>query len=202
MYQSVVFVGSKCVGKSSLIGRLTEGSFSEEYMPTQGVDSKIATYVCTQQEDENEVEVKLSLWDTVDDRRLSWSMDDLYRKADAFVIMFDLTDKASFEAVEGHLAQIMAANKDQKVPKVLVGSKKDLKGERKVKAAKGEKVGKQHKMSYFEVSAENGEGIQALLEELVQKTQAKKHLRVSFSDVQPYISVDMEDERRPQSYIQ
>lgn len=59
----VVFVGESGVGKTSLIGREYDNSFTEKHLATIGVDFRIKTY------DLGLIKIKAQLWDTAGQER-------------------------------------------------------------------------------------------------------------------------------------
>ena len=64
-----------------------------------------------------------------------------YKRNDAVIIVFDLTDKASFEHVKNWIEQV-ETHASANIPMLLVGTKLDLDSERAVSAEEGEKLAK------------------------------------------------------------
>jgi small GTP-binding protein len=63
MILKIVFAGSSGAGKTSLLNRVTEDTFTQNYMATIGVDFKIRTYNMYGRK------VKVQFWDTAGQER-------------------------------------------------------------------------------------------------------------------------------------
>jgi len=59
----ILLIGNQCVGKSTLLLRFAEDTFSSSIIKTIGVDFKIRTLEC------DGYNVKLQIWDTAGDER-------------------------------------------------------------------------------------------------------------------------------------
>lgn len=94
----VFLIGDSGVGKSCLLLRFADNTYSDTYICTIGIDFKIRTMqvdgkVC-----------KLQIWDTAGQERFRTMTCSFYRGAMGIVIVFDVTDKESFNNVR-HWAQ-------------------------------------------------------------------------------------------------
>lgn len=87
----VVLVGNSCVGKSSIVIRYADDEFSEVFLATIGVDFRFKSLPL----DGNKV--KLQIWDTAGHERFRTITSSYYRGAHALMIVFDITDKQSFQ---------------------------------------------------------------------------------------------------------
>ena len=90
-----------------------------------------------------------------------------YKKADGCVLVYDKTNRASFENVKNWMREVKEfANTDIKL--ILLGNKKDLRDEIEINAQVGEKYAKDEGLFYMETSAkENQDGmIQKAIEEI------------------------------------
>ena len=67
-------------------------------------------------------------------------------------MVFDVTDKNSFEKVKDWMGQIKIHNLNEKIVVVLVGNKCDHES-REVTKEEGEEMAKMYKIAYFETSA-------------------------------------------------
>ena len=88
---------------------------------------------------------------------------------DGFVIVYDVTDKESFEAVNGYRDKINERRPN--VPILLVGNKSDLSTKRKVSPEEGKEFAEEHNMLFAETSAKNDEyqTLQKAFTELARK---------------------------------
>lgn len=90
-----MLVGNTGVGKSSLLLRYAEGNFRDGFLPTVGVDFKLRTV------EQAGTLIRLQLWDTPGQNRLAALSTSCMRRAHGLLVVFDLTDRRSFEAVRG-----------------------------------------------------------------------------------------------------
>lgn len=73
MIIKVVFVGDMGVGKTSLLQRTAENTFTEQHIATIGVDFRIKTYQI------GKISVKAQLWDTAGQERFRSIQKPYYR---------------------------------------------------------------------------------------------------------------------------
>ncbi|XP_011845989.1 PREDICTED: ras-related protein Rab-7L1-like [Mandrillus leucophaeus] len=87
----VLVVGDAAVGKTSLVQRYSQDSFSKHYKSTVGVDFALKVL----QWSDSEI-VRLQLWDIAGQERFTSMTRLYYRDASACVIMFDVTNATTF----------------------------------------------------------------------------------------------------------
>ncbi|XP_078500723.1 ras-related protein Rab-7L1 isoform X2 [Lissotriton helveticus] len=87
----VLIVGDATVGKTSLVQRYSNDSFTKHYKSTVGVDFALKVLQWS-----NSETVRLQLWDIAGQERFTSMTRLYYREAAACVIMFDVTNRASF----------------------------------------------------------------------------------------------------------
>ncbi|KAI0713680.1 ras-domain-containing protein [Earliella scabrosa] len=120
----LLLIGDSGVGKSCLLLRFAEDSFTDSYLSTIGVDFKIRTI-----ELEGKT-VKLQIWDTAGQERFRTIAAAYYRGAHGIIMVYDVTDEETFKNVKGWMQEIERyASED--VKKLIIGNKSDL-VERKV----------------------------------------------------------------------
>lgn len=146
-----ISVGSGSVGKTSLIKRFAEGTFRETYIPTLGVD--FATKVIKIQDQT----IKLVLFDTGGQELLGRLRPYYYRGANGAIVCYDITSKASFEALDGWLNEIYIHV--GAIPLILVGNKTDLVDQREVLREQAEAYAQEKNHQYIETSAKSGVGV-------------------------------------------
>lgn len=122
----VVLLGSQGVGKTSLILRYTTRTFSVTPPP-----ATIGSSLHTRKLVHSGVRVKLQIWDTAGQERFRSMAPIYYRGAHVCVLVYDISDKQSFEDVRSWLEEL-----GRSVPKETVifvaGAKIDLDGRREV----------------------------------------------------------------------
>nr|XP_021527026.1 EF-hand calcium-binding domain-containing protein 4B isoform X2 [Aotus nancymaae] len=96
----IVFVGNSAVGKTSFLKRFCEDRFSPGMAATVGIDYRVKTV------NVDDSQVALQLWDTAGQERYRCITQQFFRKADAVIVMYDLTAKQSFLSVRGWLSSV------------------------------------------------------------------------------------------------
>ena len=119
-----MIVGNGAVGKSSMIQRYCRGTFTKSYKKTIGVDF-LEKQLRVHGED-----VRLMLWDTAGQEEFDAITKAYYRGAQACVVAFSTTDRASFDAVKKWKKKV--EDECGHVPMVLVQNKIDLAHDAKV----------------------------------------------------------------------
>ena len=145
-------IGDSGVGKSWLLlrwsgetGKLVKGATS---MPTIGIDFKMKSVMIDGKR------VKVQVWDTAGQERYRNITKTYYRNAHGVVLVYDITDRTSFNNIRSWIQQIQV-HADVNVNKILVGNKCDLIGQRAVTIDEGEALAREYKMAFFETSAFN-----------------------------------------------
>ena len=115
-----VTVGDSGVGKSCLLTRFVSDEYSEQYLTTIGVDFQTVVCMC------RGTIVRAQLWDTAGQERFSVITGNYYRNADVFVIVYDATNRTSFDHVDGWVNQIKQHHNMRNVVKLLCANKADM----------------------------------------------------------------------------
>eukprot|EP00455_Lapot_gusevi_P014509 TRINITY_DN17251_c0_g1_i3.p1 TRINITY_DN17251_c0_g1~~TRINITY_DN17251_c0_g1_i3.p1 ORF type:complete len:253 (-),score=-1.10 TRINITY_DN17251_c0_g1_i3:16-750(-) len=148
----VILLGDSSVGKSSLLSRFTRNEFLLESKTTIGVEFGTHSLLIDGQT------IKVQLWDCCGAERFRAVTAGYYRGAKGAVIVFDLSNRLTFENVEKWLSELEQYAPDTVV--VLVGNKKDLKFARQVSAEEAKSFAEDHGIFYLETSALVGSGVQ------------------------------------------
>ena len=127
-FMKIVLVGSTGVGKSSVMLRFTDDKFNETYVNTIGVDFRFRTLILDGKR------VKMQLWDTAGQEKFRTMTSTYYRGADVIFLVYDITDKSSYDDVMNYWAKEVENNGPQVPFIVLIGTKKDLESRRQVPA--------------------------------------------------------------------
>lgn len=88
------------VGKSSLLIRFSDDTFSGSYITTIGVDFKIRTVLI------DGLRVKLQIWDTAGQERFRTITSTYYRGTHGVIVVYDVTNGESFANVRRWLDEI------------------------------------------------------------------------------------------------
>ena len=149
---SISIFGETAVGKTCICSTFLGLEFRGEHLTTVGIE-KMSSSIKT----EDGVELKLKLWDTAGQERFkSVSVKNL-RYSQAAIVVFDLTEKESFEKVTDRLKEIREFS--DKMPVGLFGNKSDLIDKRVVTQEEINDLCKEENLVYFETSAKNNTGI-------------------------------------------
>ena len=146
-------VGKANSGKSSIFIRFTEGIFSTEPIPTIGSDFK------TKKISINGRKINYQIWDLHGGEFFRKLVKSYYHGSDAFLIVFDITSRESFDDVKFWICSIRETDFPQPVLIVLAGNKSYLYTERKVTKDEAESFATENGINYFETSAKNNEGL-------------------------------------------
>ncbi|XP_060906183.1 ras-related protein Rab-42b [Labrus mixtus] len=162
----IIMLGDSTVGKSSLLKRFTENLFLESINQTVGVDFYVHFL-----EVEPGVRVKLQFWDTAGQERFRSVTRSYYRNSVGGLLVFDMTNRASFDHVKEWHAEVCERVQPYRVLFILVGQKSDIdaEGGRVVSREEAEKLAKQLGVPYAEVSAKTGQNVKEAFELLTRR---------------------------------
>jgi small GTP-binding protein len=123
----VVLIGESGVGKTSLLWSLCNRKLKdgESMQPTIGVDF-LTHKTSVKLSNGNSREATMQIWDTSGQERFRSIASPFYRGADAVVFVFDVTNRASFEALSFWIGKLREFFADGGLPNaLLVGNKVD-----------------------------------------------------------------------------
>jgi small GTP-binding protein len=113
--------------------RYSEDTFSPTVMSTIGVDFKMKTI------DVKGKRIKMQIWDTAGQERFYTITSTYYRGAMGVMLVYDVTNKRSFDSVANWMRNIDENAKDD-VIKMLLGNKCDMEGSREIAKETGVRV--------------------------------------------------------------
>ncbi|GMN33569.1 hypothetical protein TIFTF001_046713 [Ficus carica] len=166
------------VGKSCLLLRFSDGSFTTSFITTIGIDFKIRTIELDGKR------IKLQIWDTAGQERFRTITTAYYRGAMGILLVYDVTDESSFNSnshssillleicfvyrllysqtvdidpfaqyIRNWIRNIEQHASDN-VNKILVGNKADMdESKRAVPTSKGQALADEYGIKFFETSA-------------------------------------------------
>ncbi|KIK06613.1 hypothetical protein K443DRAFT_3067 [Laccaria amethystina LaAM-08-1] len=149
----LLLIGDSGVGKSCLLLRFADDTYTESYISTIGVDFKIRTI-----ELEGKT-VKLQIWDTAGQERFRTITSSYYRGAHGIIVVYDVTDNESFTHVKQWLQEI-DRYASEGVNKLLVGNKSDLTGKKVVEYSVAKEFADQLNIPFLETSAKNATNVE------------------------------------------
>ena len=96
----LILIGETKVGKTCLLLRYTDDTFTHVHMTTIGVENKNKLV---------EIDgkyVNVQLWDTAGQERYRAIASRFFRGADGIILVYDITDHESFEKIETWIKQV------------------------------------------------------------------------------------------------
>ena len=164
----LVVIGDSGVGKTNFIFQFTEGRFSSVHVTTVGFDYKSKIIKLPNKKKV----IKLQVWDTAGQERYMALNKNLFQKVQGIILMYDLTNRDSFEHVQSWLNLIKKNVSNKTV--MLVGNKLDLAEEKRiVTEEEGEDIGKKNDMLFFEGSGASGENVDKIFTKMAEEVYTK-----------------------------
>ncbi|CBJ32986.1 Rab8A, RAB family GTPase [Ectocarpus siliculosus] len=148
MQIKLLMIGDSGVGKTCLLLRYANDSFSQTFITTIGIDFKIKNI------DLDSKRIKLQIWDTAGQERFRTITTSYFRGAQGILLVYDVTDKKSFNSIRNWVAQIQQ-HADVAVNKILIGNKCDMDEDREVSREEGAQLAAEYGIQFFETSAKN-----------------------------------------------
>ncbi|GMH37211.1 hypothetical protein BSKO_05084 [Bryopsis sp. KO-2023] len=158
----LLLIGDSSVGKSCLLLRFADDTYTESYISTIGVDFKIRTV-----ELDGKV-IKLQIWDTAGQERFRTITSSYYRGAHGIIVVYDVTEQESFNNVKQWLNEIdRYANPN--VNKLLVGNKSDLTNKKVVDFQTAKAYADELGIKFLETSAKNATNVEQAFMTMAQE---------------------------------
>ncbi|XP_005412298.1 PREDICTED: ras-related protein Rab-37 isoform X3 [Chinchilla lanigera] len=144
----VMLLGDSGVGKTCFLIQFKDGAFlSGTFIAT----NKVVTV--------DGARVKLQIWDTAGQERFRSVTHAYYRDAQALLLLYDITNKSSFDNIRAWLTEIHEyAQRDVVI--VLLGNKADVSSERVIRSEDGETLAREYGVPFMETSAKTGMNVE------------------------------------------
>ena len=169
----VVLAGDEEVGKSSIVARIKNNTFSDTYIYTMGAHYTIVDINTND----------LQIWDTAGKQHfdaqtylrdnpgkihISVNLESYYSNADVVLYVYDMTNKASFDYLDKHIAdvqQLCPANTVQ----YLVGTKSDKENHVVSQSDVDTLVTKFNLKADYQVSSKSGESVKTMFDDMFEE---------------------------------
>ncbi|PNF39033.1 Ras-related protein Rab-37 [Cryptotermes secundus] len=164
----VMLLGDSGVGKTCLLVRFRDGLFlSGNFISTVGIDfrNKVVTV--------DQSKVKLQIWDTAGQERFRSVTHAYYRDAHALLLLYDVTNKTSFDNIRAWLGEIREYAQDDVVI-MLLGNKADCGSERVVRKEDGERLAREYNVAFMETSAKTGLNVELTFMAVARELKFRK----------------------------
>ena len=158
----LLLIGNAYVGKTLIVQKFIDNTFSKSTVNTIGVDlqSKVI--------DINGKKVKYLIWDTAGEDRMKTMTYSYYRGCHVILVVFDVTDRKSFQNVTTWVECIDKFAKSN-VLRILVGNKTDLVEKRQITTEEGKQLAESYGLKYYEISALKITGLNEMFEDVAKE---------------------------------
>ena len=174
----ILILGETAVGKTCMLLKYTDNTFSEKHLATIGVEYKEKII------NTPKYKVNLHIWDTAGQERFKALTRTFFNGTNGVIFVYDITNKKSFEGVKDWINDGQLQG-DYKA--IICGNKIDLEKSREVKFESLKEFGLKKNMEVFETSAKDGINIKEAFERLVDlilKSKSDKELIREYGDNQ------------------
>jgi len=178
MVAKILTIGESGVGKTCILLRYTDNKFIKHHLTTIGIDYK------TKDVNINGKSIKLKIWDTAGQERFRNITQQYYKGADGIVLVFDLTDRNSFEKIREWMRQIQSYTQRESIAIVLLGNKCDAEN-KAVSAKEANDIAAEYNMKFFETSAMNNINIEDSFKQLSTEIMKIKESKNAGNDATP-----------------
>ena len=156
-----ILIGDSSVGKSNLLLKYTDDTFTENTLQTIGMDFKIHTII------HDSSTIKLQIWDTAGQERFRTITTSYYRGAHAVLMVFDLTNYESFKNIRDWLKELDRYNDSTEI--ILVGNKCDKIDDIKVSDSEIKTFCEEFGIEYISTSAKDGTNVDDVFYNLTRR---------------------------------
>jgi small GTP-binding protein len=178
----LIVIGDSGVGKTQMMIRFTDDTFTAQGVSTVGVDFKAKTINISG------VPHKVQIWDTAGQERFRNITEAYYRKGHGIAIVYDVTNRESFQNIPGWFDSVK--NKCEglgPIPIVLIGNKADM--EAVIPMEEGFQLATEKGAHFFQTSALDGSNIEDAFTDLA--TEAASSMESKRAGDKPATGVEL-----------
>ena len=151
----LIFLGDQGVGKSCILNRFLNDTFTEEYQATIGLDFQSKNIQIENQD------IHLLLYDTAGQEKFRSLIPMYTRDANIILLVYDISNRDSFNHLSDWIKDLTNINFNE-VIFAIVGNKSDLTGSRAITSEEGKKFADERNFIFQEISAKTGSGFSDL----------------------------------------
>jgi len=164
--RKIAVLGSRSVGKSSLVKAFIENHFVDAYYPTiESTFAKSVTY--------KGVEYDCHIIDTAGQDEYSPLNTQYAIGIHGYVLVYTITSRNSFNMIQIVYDKIIDFCGLQEVPCVIVGQKCDLVQDRQVEAIEGQRLAEANKAAFLESSAKDNHNVGKVFETVLAEIEKR-----------------------------
>jgi small GTP-binding protein len=166
----ILLLGEGTVGKTTLKHHYLTGSFTENFTATLGADFATHNFYF----EKFETDVTIIIWDIAGQKSQANIRKAFYSHAKGSLLLYDVTNKSSFEYLEENWLLPLEKILQYKPPILLCANKIDLINERVITTEKGKEFVRKIRekgwdVDYLEISAKEGDNVKKSFELLTEK---------------------------------
>jgi len=161
----LIMIGDSCVGKSCLLIRFSEDTFTTSFISTVGIDFKVRTIQI------DDKIIKLQVYDTAGQDRFRTITAAYYRGSHGVLLVYDVTDERSFSNIRTWIAAM--PEHTSAASKLIVGNKCDLDDKRAVPMHKGQVLAQEYGFDFVETSAKTNINVDLAFTMIVKEIKTK-----------------------------
>eukprot|EP01080_Neovahlkampfia_damariscottae_P007819 gene7819-12292_t len=162
----LLLIGDSGVGKSCLLLRFSDDTFTTSFITTIGIDFKIRTIELDGKR------IKLQIWDTAGQERFRTITTAYYRGAMGILLTYDVTDEQSFQNIRNWMNNI-EEHAAENVNKILLGNKCDLQEKKVVDTGRGQALADEYNILFLETSAKNNTNVEEAFFSIARDIKAR-----------------------------
>ena len=171
----IILLGESSVGKTSIITRLTQDKYLDTSLST------FSGYYTEKILEVNNIPVRLEIWDTAGQEKYRSLARNYYKGCHAAILVYDITDKSSFEEIINYWYNEIKEN----CPDIVIGiaaNKFDLFEMEQISEKEGKKLAEEINAVFHSTSAKESVGIDVLFFDIAQKLLERNDRTISFND--------------------
>ncbi|KAM4650076.1 GTP-binding protein REM 1 [Amazona ochrocephala] len=165
----VVLLGDPGVGKSSLVGLFA--GLQERDLPEQRGEAAYERTLCV--DGEEATLLVMDTWEPEQRGKGSQHRSQCLQVGNAYVIVYSITDRGSFESASELRIQLRRARQPEDIPVILVGNKSDLVRSREVSIEEGRACAAVFDCKFIETSAALQHNVAELFEGVVRQLRLR-----------------------------
>ena len=185
MIFKMILIGDSGVGKTNILSRYINNTFSETTKSTVGVE------LGTKVEEFNNTKIKVQIWDTAGQERYKSITKTYYKGAKGALIVYDITKKESFQNIDKWIQDLKEFGEED-ASILIIGNKSDLEDKREVTTEEVKKKAEIYKIAFCETSALKAKNIdyafQTLIKLVAEKMELKKNKENKYGNQSNVIS--------------
>ncbi|OLY80358.1 Ras-related protein Rab-8A [Smittium mucronatum] len=186
------------VGKSCLLLRFSDDSFTPSFITTIGIDFKIRTIELDGKR------IKLQIWDTAGQERFRTITTAYYRGAMGILLVYDVTDERSFNNIHNWIRNV-EQHANEGVDKILIGNKCDIDERKVITTDQGKALANEYGLSFLETSAKSNINVEEAFYKLARHIKkrlidsAEEPSRAGNYPLGDNININSQDSSKPTS---